>query len=141
VKVETWNLLEDLFQRFPILRAEPVPGTEVHEASAELGLVFPDDYSQFVERFGAAMVGAYPIFGLRPVDPMGTFWSVVQVNKHFRSQSWPGIADWLIISMDQGGNPLGIDNSGKVLCSDHGDVISIAENFEDFLRVHCLAQV
>ena len=43
-------------------------------------LSFPKIILSSFKRFGAAIVGSYPIFGLRAVDPMGTFWSVVQVN-------------------------------------------------------------
>lgn len=135
---DTWSVLEEEFANLPILRGGVVPLTEVEAASATLGLAFPQDYSEFLHRFGAAMVGAYPIFGLRAVEPMGSFWSVTEVNRHFRADGWPGVGDWVIVSMDQAGNPVGITKDGEVWISDHGKTAVIAPDFEQFLRTEAL---
>lgn len=134
MKPETLRSLEGEFERFPILRAEAVGDGEIDEAVAALGVEFPPDYRELVRRYGAAMLGSYPVFGLRPVEPMGTMWSVVQVNRHFRKDRWPGVDDWLIVSMDLGGNPIGIAADGQVWISDHGHVSIIASSFEEFVR-------
>jgi len=134
MNTETWRALEEEFARFPILRADPVEDSEIDAASATLGLGFPDEYRDSVRRLGAAIVGSYPIFGLRPVESMGTMWSVVRMNEHFRENRWPGVDDWLIVSMDLGGNPIGIAKDGNVRISDHGQVSTVASSFEGFIR-------
>lgn len=134
MRTDTWRALEEEFARFPILRAEGVGDSEIDEAAATLSFEFPTDYRELLRRFGAVLLGPYPIFGLRPVEPMGTMWSVVQVNRHFRKGNWPGIVGWLIVSMDQGGNPIGIGEDGHVLISDHGHVEAVAPTFEEFIR-------
>lgn len=134
MRADTWRALEEEFARFPILRGEAVGDAEIDDAAAALGVKFPTDYRELLRRFGAVLLGPYPIFGLRPVEPMGTMWSVVQVNRHFRKDKWPGIDDWLIVSMDQGGNPIGVSEDGQVRISDHGHVATLAPTFEEFIR-------
>ncbi len=140
MREETWARLEVEFGRFPQLRGEGVPVVEIDRAVARLGLSFPDDYRDFVARYGSAIVGAYPVFGLRPVEPMGNEWSVVEVNQRYRADGWPGVDDWLIVSADHAGNPIGIGKDGRLWLSDHdfGDITVAAESFEDFLLKQCL---
>lgn len=135
---ETWVRLTDDFKRFPILKGEPVPEEEIARAETDLGRPFPEDYRAFVKKYGGAMVGPYPVFGLRSVGPMGNRWSVIKVNEHFRKMRWPGIEGWLVISEDHAGNPMGFGPDGRVYVSDHGAVLEIATDFEGFLLGECL---
>jgi hypothetical protein len=138
MKESTWRALDQQFAEFPNLRAGSVEDSEIEAVSAALEKEVPPDYREFLRRFGSAFVGPYPIFGLRPVEPMGSMWSVVQVNRHFQEQKWPGVDEWLIVSMDQGGNPIGLSLDGRVWISDHGHVETLASTFEDFLRYEAL---
>ncbi len=57
--------------------------------------------------FGGAMVGPYPIFGLRPVEVMGdNHWSVVDVTRRYRIDGVAGTEDWVVFSEDHAGNPV-----------------------------------
>lgn len=138
---DTWAALESHFARHPFLRGGPVPQKEIDAASAALHVTFPDDYREFLLRHGGAIVGPYPVFGLRPVEPMGNEWSVLEVNQRYRTERWPGVDDWLIVSVDHAGNPMGIGTDGRVWVSDHdfGDISRIADSFEHFLRKECLS--
>ncbi len=141
MKDDTWQLLERDFVRFPILRAEPVTPEEVDEASAAVGLPFPADYREFLLRYGGAVVGPFPILGLRKAYVMGEgAWNVVEVNRGYREDGYPGINQWLLISIDQAGNPFGIAPDGRVWVSDHdfGQTEVVADSFEEFLRRRCL---
>lgn len=136
MRPSTWERLEADFRKYPILRGEPVPPEEVARASVELGLQFPDDYRDFVIRYGGAMVGPYPVYGLRPCEVIGRTYSVVEVNRRYRADPWPGIDDWLIISDDHAGNPMGFAPDGHVWVSDHDDgcrIHLVATDFEAFL--------
>ncbi len=82
----TWQHLNEKFEEFPILKGEGVPITEIDAVSTTLGMPFPEDYREFVHRYGSAMVGAFPIFGLRPAEVMGNDWSVIDVNQDYRTQ-------------------------------------------------------
>jgi hypothetical protein len=52
----------------------------------------------------------------------------------------PGNPNWLIISEDHAGNSVGLADDGKVYVWDHdfGQIVQIADGFEDYLRKKCL---
>lgn len=137
----TWQMLDQEFAQFPLMRASEVPSdAEIADAAAALGCTFHEDYVAFLRRYGGATVGSMPVFGLRPAPVTGTPWHVVEVTKWFREQGWPGVDEWYIISEDGFGNPIGLTPDGRVMVSDHdvGRVMVLANDFEDFLLHHCL---
>jgi hypothetical protein len=139
---DTIERLNAEFAESAILYAESTPSaTEVAEASREIGVPFSADYCEFLTAYGAAMVGPYPIFGLRPVAVMGNRrWSVVDVTREYRRNRLPSSDDWAIISEDHAGNPVGMDREGVIWIHDHdfGGIARIANDFEEYIRVHCL---
>lgn len=138
---DTWENLEGFFAKHPIARAESVSEQEVDLASETVQRQFPPDYREFLLRYGGAAVGSYPILGLRQVEVVGDDeWDVVEVNEHYRAEEWPGADQWLIVSVDLGGNPVGIAEDGAVWVWDHDyrGAVQIARDFEDFLRRECL---
>ena len=142
MKTETWDKLDSMFSTYPFMRALEIPtDEEIANASAAVGCRFHRDYVEFLQRYGGAMAGSLPVFGLRPVEVMSKhLWSVVVVTEWFRDQEWPGTSDWYIISNDGFGNPIGVAADGQVMISDHdfGGIDVLANNFEDFLINHCL---
>jgi cell wall assembly regulator SMI1 len=139
--VDTWNHLDAKFARSPILAAEAATEEEVNAVSTWLGRPLPPDYREFLLRYGGAMAGPYPIFGVRQVEVMGTGdWSVTGVNERYRQEGWPHASEWLIVSEDHAGNPIGIAEDGRVLAWDHdfGGTRVFGSSFEDFLRRKCL---
>lgn len=138
---ETWLVLDEIFSRAPVLRAEAVGPSEIAAAEAEVGIVLSSDYKDFIARYGGAIVGPFRVFGLRKAISMGkNEGSFVDITNTFRRQRWPGVDKWAVISMDHGGNPVGLDAAGKIWISDHdaGAVQIIALNFEGYLRRRCL---
>jgi hypothetical protein len=141
MREDTWNALETMFARFPIMRTESVDVWEVDAASHKLGIPFASDYRDFVQRYGGAIVGPYPIFGVRRAEPMGrNEGSAVVVTRRFRQKRWPGTEAWVVFSIDHAGNPIGLDRGGRVWISDHdaGVLEVIANTFEEYLRKRCL---
>lgn len=141
MREDTWDSLAKMFTAFPVMRAEGVDVGEIDAASHELGLPFPNDFRDFLSRYGGAIVGPYPVFGLRRAEPMGrNEESVVEVTRHFRKKRWPGTEAWVIFSIDLAGNPIGFDREGKVWISDHdrGLIEIISDTFEAYLRERCL---
>jgi len=139
----TWESLDRHFQEWPEDVAGAVPAEEVDVALEGLGLAVPVDFREFLCRYGAAMVGAYPIFGMRPVEDLGNSWSLLKNNAWFRQQGWPGVDSLLVFSQDHGGNPFGFASDSTVWLSDHdiGETEIVASSFEEFLRRKCLDQV
>jgi hypothetical protein len=141
MKDDTWRALEDLFKKYPIMRASSVPGEEIDIAEAEAGVRLSSDYRDFVSKFGGAVVGPYSVFGLRQADAMGPEeCSFLEITRKFRAQGWPGVNEWAVISMDHAGNPIGMSEDGRIWCSDHdaGQIFLVAPTFEDYLRSRCL---
>jgi hypothetical protein len=137
----TWQRLEQLFSESPVMRAEGVDRTEIEIASAVLGIPFPEDYIEFVHRYGGAIVGSASVIGLRHATPMGADEaSVVDVTKRFRDDGWVGTEKWAVISIDHSGNPIGLDEEGVVWLSDHdsGEITQLADSFESFVGNYCL---
>lgn len=138
---EVWQELDDMFAKHPVMKAIPVSLQEIDDSAAQIGVPFPDDYREFVNRYGGAIVGPFPIFGLRKAAPMAKDeGSVVDITRQFRNQRWPGVETWVVFSMDHAGNPVGFDKTGKVWICDHDArvVEVIANDFEEYLRKRCL---
>lgn len=139
---ETLEHLQVKLGASPIRRAGSVPTSEeINQASKVLGVPFAADYREFLLEFGGAMVGPYPIFGLRPVEVMGDdHWSVIGVTRHYRNEAVPGTAEWVVFSEDHAENPIGMEANGVVWIHDHdfGSVVMLAPNFEEYLRTRCL---
>lgn len=138
MRPDTWRLLDEALGSPPTLRArEGATVDEVAAAGGALGVTMPDDYVEFLLRVGGAIVGPYPVFGLRFADAMEPR-DVVQMTQSFRSD-WGIPQDWLVISMDHAGNPFAIKPSGNVVLRDHdfGGTHAVADSFESFL-LHCL---
>ena len=138
---ETLGALDRMFSASPVMRADDSPsGDEVDAASERLGVQFPSDYREFVLKFGGAMVGPYPVFGLRPVDAMeDSRWSVVEISESIRTKL-QAASNWVVFSEDHSGNPIGFDGSGSVFVYDHdfGGETKLADSFEDYVRTQCL---
>jgi hypothetical protein len=140
MKPSTIDLLNDFFARMPFMKGGKTSAAEIDIAEGALGVHFSADYRTFLEQFGGAIVGPYSVYGLRRAEPMdGFLWSVVSVTQHFRSEAWPGADGWYVISMDHAGNPIGVDNCGKLLTFDHdaGVMVEVASDFETYL-LNCL---
>lgn len=141
MKKSTWELLNDKFSKFPMMRAGPVAESEINNALASFGFQVDRDYFEFVVRYGGALVGSYPIYGIKQADAMGDDESsVVEITRRFRAEQWLGTERWIVISVDHAGNPIGMDEDGRIWCSDHdaGEVVPIAPSFEEYIRTKCL---
>jgi len=134
---DTIQRLDRLFAAVPVLVAGgPVAPFEVDAAEQRLGVEFSDDFREFVQRYGGAIVGSQPVFGLRKAEVMGDdTCSVVDVTERYRTDGWKPVTAWIVVSMDLAGNPIGITSTGEVWLSDHdaGKVVMIAPTFEVFL--------
>ncbi|MCO8120271.1 SMI1/KNR4 family protein [Stieleria sp. TO1_6] len=141
MKIELLAALDQLFSESPAMRADDLPTEdEIDVASQKLNVPFPQDYREFLKRYGGAMVGPYPVFGLRPVEVMEKErWSVVKITEAIRYELANNLR-WVIFSEDHSGNPIGFDATGSVLIFDHdfGGETKIADSFESYIRLQCL---
>ena len=61
--------------------------------------------------------------------------SAPDITKVFRKNDWPAVENWLVFSVDQSGNPVGLAADGSVWISDgaRAQVQKLANTFEEFL--------
>jgi len=130
------------FARHPAAGSdESFDGGSAAASAREAGFHLDNDYREFIHRYGGAILGPLRIYGLRMAPPMGANeGSVFDVTLRYKRQGWPGVSEWLVISNDHAGNPIGIAADGRVWLSDHdfGEIILVAESFEGFVRKRCL---
>lgn len=141
MRAETLHALDTMFRESPVMCAGTATREEVDQLESSIGFRLPDDYREFVERFGGAIVGPFSVYGVQGSDAMGDDESsALDVTNRFRSDGWQGTDQWLVVSMDHSGNPVGLDREGKVWISDHdaGAIQELAPTFEDYLRRWCL---
>ncbi|HEY1786988.1 MAG TPA: SMI1/KNR4 family protein [Verrucomicrobiae bacterium] len=141
MRKQTWQTLDEFFADSPELKSEKVALAEIAAAEREVGVTLAADYKEFIHRYGGAIVGRFPIFGLRRAEEMGQDdSSFLKVTKFYREQHWPGTEKWAVISTDYDGNPVGLDAEGKVWISDHDAraIQLLSSNLEMYLREWCL---
>jgi hypothetical protein len=143
MRENTRQQLEQSYAEFPRTRAEGVPYAEIASVAAAMGAVLPDDYIEFIHRYGGGYVGPYLIFGLRKCE-----WASAsprclldEETTYYRREQWPGFrSDWIAIGNDHSGNPFCLAPDGRVWVADHdvGEALLVASDFEEFLRKECL---
>jgi hypothetical protein len=143
----TWKCMNDRFLRWPQSRAAPVDPADFDRAMSEFGQCVDPDYREFVLQHGGGLVGPTPIYGLRKEEMLGTVAgnaTAPELTRYFRSKRWPGVEEWLIFSIDHGGNPIGFATDCSVWLSDQldfGQIVRLASGFEDYLLKWCLYAV
>lgn len=143
ISEDTWQRIAEENQGFGAMcRAlgPPVTEAEIEELSAALGLPVSGQYRDFLLGAGGAGVGSYHIYGLRPTA--ASQFLVQEMNERWRERGLvEEEAQWLLVSDDGSGNPIGLDAEGRVLRADHDggyEVEELGANFEEFLRRECL---
>jgi cell wall assembly regulator SMI1 len=134
---EIWKMLEKHYDKYPQDFAGPVSIDKINEAETKLGHKFNPAYKQFLLKFGGATIGSKFIYGLSKQKDMDKeINDVIKTTEFYKNQAWPNIDGWYIVSDDFDGNPIGIDQEGKVWLSDHDagfEHIKLADSFEEFL--------
>ncbi|MBY0282207.1 MAG: SMI1/KNR4 family protein [Alphaproteobacteria bacterium] len=133
-----WTKLEEYFQTYPQDMAQPAITESIGKAEDSLGVNFQESYKTFLKKYGGACIGSKLLYGMEKQKDMDEKLStVINVTNFYRSQSWPDIEDWYVISDDFDGNPIGCKPDGSVWLSDHDagfEQIKLADNFEEFLH-------
>ena len=117
--------------------AGPAASSDVDAAERRIGMPLHPDFREFVLRYGGALIGSLPVYGVRTAEMMGdpAFETFDEVTLRFRGDAWPGTRDWVVISTDLGGNPIGLASEGDVWTCDHdaGELLLLAPTFEAFV--------
>ena len=129
----TIEKLNDFFASNMIVKGTPSNLEDIVHAEKELGIKFDKDYVYFLLHFGGSLIKSYEIYGLHNSEMMGED-SIISLTKRFREDEREH-QDWLIIGTDYSGNPIGINQEGKVLLQDYdyGELNVLGESFEDYI--------
>lgn len=136
MKEDTWIKLDQMFEDAPMMKASSVSTSEVEEAFSGLGFEVPQDYKDFVCRYGGATVGPYSVYGLRAADTMGNDEdSALSVTQRFQADGWEDVEGSLVVSADHSGNPVLLRPNGEIWIADHdnGGSSKLADDFESYL--------
>lgn len=139
--IEMFAVLDSKFDRHPALATGPTNPERIEELEQFAGFRLPSAYKEFVRRYGGAIVGSYPVFGIGASEIRGAKdGSAIQVTERFRFDRWPGTEVALVVSIDHAGNPITMDRGGAVSRFDHdsGTSEKLASSFEDFVLHWCL---
>ena len=137
MKEATWDKLEKQFEEFPSMKAGIVQESEIELIEKKMGVQFTSDYKEFISKYGGAIIGPFPIYGLRHAELMDDeLWSVSTVTKHFIDEGWVEMSGTYIISTDHSDNPIGVNKNGEVISYDHDsmEMLSVADSFEGYLE-------
>jgi hypothetical protein len=128
--------LEDNFAGDPELMAGAPLASDISKIEAFAGFRLPADYRSFVEKYGAAIVGPFSVYGVGASEAMAeNDGSVIAVTERFRADGWPSAEGTLVVSMDHAGNAITLDAQGLVHRFDHdsGTTEMLARSFSDFV--------
>jgi len=131
------NLVNKFLNENPSYHAGKTSENEIKNIEQQLNLTFSKEFRGFVEKYGSAEFPGHTIYGTKELKYMGENKNVVDKTHFFKvTQKWPDIEDWIVISDDGSGNPIGLLPNGEVWLSDHDsnfEKIKLASSFEDFL--------
>ena len=139
----TLQKLKEAYDEFPEMRSEGVPQSEIDKVASQLGVPFPEDYQEFLRRYGGGHIGSKSVAGLRRWGFAANMeWSVKELTAHYRKQQYPGADRWVIFSDDGFGNPIGFDKLGCIWISDHDsyEFVCIEKSFEDWILRWALSE-
>ena len=131
--------LAKLASAYPFMVSRAATTGEIADTEAKLGVGLHADYATFLTHYGGAMLGAFPLFGVHPVEVMGqALNTVLDVTLFFRSQQWPHLGLNVVVSEDHAGNAIWMDDQGKLLSYDHdsGSLAVVADSLDHFINSH-----
>ena len=136
MKVEILNAIDEEFVMCPEAFGGPLTIEEVNQAEDELKVKLPEDYKEFLLKYGSGAVGEAIVLGLKEAEFVATP-SFVEKSLHFRKVLPKGYENFTAIGIDGAGNPIGfISPKTEIITFDFnfGGKEIIAESFEEYLE-------
>lgn len=136
---EILNIIKEEFDIVPESFGGKVSREEIDKSTQLLGIELPEDYIEFVCRFGCGVVGTTVILGLGKPQFVSTS-SFVEETIRFRNELPGKYKNFVVIGVDGAGNPIGFNLPSKeIVLFDHnlGEEICLAVSFAEYLRKAC----
>lgn len=129
--------LKSFLDKHPSLSGKPATDDEIIKAERILNVHFDKCYKEFIKKFGGAFAGI-GIHAFNNGASVGneTVIELTKKNRELFAGLFPEINEYVIVSDDGSGNPIGIAPDGKVVLFDYDteekDVLS--NSFESFIE-------
>ena len=136
MKIEILNAIDEEFEMCPEAFGGPLNIEDVNQAEDELKVRLPEDFKEFLLRYGSGAVGDAIILGLKEAEFVATP-SFVEKSLHFRKALPIGYENLIVIGIDGAGNPVGFNSPGTEIITfdfNFGEKEIIAESFEEYLE-------
>ena len=136
MKIEILNAIDEELEMCPEAFGGPINIQEVNQAEDELKVKLPEDFKEFLLRYGSGAVGEAIILGLKEAEFVATP-SFVEKSLHFRKALPKGYENFIVIGIDGAGNPVGFNfPNTEIIIFDFnfGGKEIIAESFEGYLE-------
>lgn len=135
MRKELIDRLNNFFKKNSVALGTKSTIEEIENAEKALNTKFDPDYNEFLLNWGGCIVGTSEIYGLNNCELLDEE-TVIELNESFREDNPEIPSDWLVIGSDYAGNPIAIDNIGKIVVDDHdsGTIEILASSFEEYIE-------
>ncbi|GKV56657.1 hypothetical protein NCCP2222_26040 [Sporosarcina sp. NCCP-2222] len=136
MKVTLINAIDAEYEMCPEAFGGSLKIEEVTQAEDELNIKFPEDFIEFLLRYGSGAVGEAIILGLKEVEFVATP-SFIEKSKHFRGILPKGYENFITIGIDGAGNPIGFNFPNTEIITfdfNFGGKEVLAKTFEEYLE-------
>lgn len=136
MKIELLNAIDEEVEMCPEAFGGPLTIEEVNQAEDELKVKLPEDFQEFLLRYGSGAVGEAIILGLKEAEFVATP-SFVERSLYFRKVLPKGYEKFTAIGIDGAGNPVGFNYPNAAIITfelNFGGNKFIAESFEEYLE-------
>lgn len=106
MKKELFDQIDQRYEMVPEAFGGPVTENEIGKAEKKLKVKLPEEYKEFIRRYGSGGVGDAVIPGLRQAEFLSTP-SFTEETGDFRNVLPEEYSSMIVIGVDGAGNPIG----------------------------------
>ncbi|WP_027624761.1 SMI1/KNR4 family protein [Clostridium lundense] len=136
---EIFRIIKEEFDMVPEAFGGEVNQEEIDKCKELIDTELPEDYMEFICRFGCGVVGTTVILGLGEAQFVSTP-SFVEQTIRFRHELPSKYKNFVVVGVDGQGSPIGFNSPSKeIILFDHnsGEEVYLAVNFSEYLRKAC----
>lgn len=133
------KIINEEFSMVPEAFGGTVAKEDIDKAIDMIGVDLPDDYIEFICRFGCGGVKGTVILGLGESEFFYRL-SFVEATLSFRNELPDKYEKFVVVGMDGAGNPVGFNAPDrKIILFDHdsGEEVLLANDFSEYLQKAC----
>lgn len=125
------------FSNNPETVGKVVDLSKIKNSEKVLDVRLPDDYKEFIHKYGGAIINGHEIFGLSKAAWMSENYNYMSQSKRFRNELPNKFSQMVVFSIDGAGNPVGfLPGKSSIFVFDHnfGGRYDMAKSFEEYIE-------